>query len=82
MCYVKSVQVDQTALDPLVLVDALAAIMGHEEKELCKPGYVAMGLMLETANSILGSKEKVIHLPETAKESTNSICVSRLAVSL
>ena len=26
-----------TGMDGLVLVDALASIMGHEEKELCKP---------------------------------------------
>ena len=28
--------------DPLVLIDALAVIMGHEEKELCKPGHLAL----------------------------------------
>lgn len=33
---------EQIALDPLVLIDALAVIMGHEEKELCKPGHVGM----------------------------------------
>ena len=27
-----------SGMDPLVLIDALAVIMGHEEKELCKPG--------------------------------------------
>lgn len=50
---------EQVALDPLVLIDALAVIMGHEEKELCKPGHVALVLIIETATSLLGSKEMV-----------------------
>ena len=33
--------------------------MGHEEKELCKPGNMALVLILDTASTILGSKEKV-----------------------
>lgn len=32
----------QIDLDPLVLVDALAVIMGHEERELCKPGHIGL----------------------------------------
>lgn len=66
-------------LDPQVLVDALAAIMGHEEKELCKPGYVAMGLMLETAATILGGKEKACQLPlmEYLSEKMCSLCYER-----
>lgn len=48
------------ALDPLVLIDALTVIMGHEEKELCKPGDLALVLMLETATTLLGSKEMVM----------------------
>lgn len=72
-------QVDQVALDPLILVDALAAIMGHEEKELCKPGYVAMNFMLETASSILGSKEKACSLPimEYLSERMCALCYER-----
>ncbi|XP_052871771.1 transcription-associated protein 1 isoform X2 [Anopheles cruzii] len=50
-------------MDPLVLIDALAEIMGHEEKELCKPGTLAMGLILETATNIMGSKERACRLP-------------------
>ena len=46
-------------MDPQVLIDALAVIMGHEEKELCKPGHLALVLIHETASTILGSKEKV-----------------------
>ena len=42
-----------------MLIDALAVIMGHEEKELCKPGHLALVLILDTANAILGSKDRV-----------------------
>lgn len=46
-------------MDALVLVDALAVIMGHEEKELCKPGRLALCVILQTATTILGTKERV-----------------------
>ena len=46
-------------MDTQILIDALAVIMGHEEKELCKPGNLALVLILDTASTILGSKEKV-----------------------
>lgn len=46
-------------MDAMVLLDALAVIMGHEEKELCKPGRLALVLILQTAFNILGSKERV-----------------------
>ena len=50
-------------MDGLVLVDALASIMGHEEKELCKPGHLAMVLVLDTATTITGSRERACRLP-------------------
>ena len=46
-------------MDPQVLVDALAVIMGHEEKELCKPGNLALMLILDIATTFLGSRERV-----------------------
>ena len=46
-------------MDTQILIDALAVIMGHEEKELCKPGNLALVLILDTATTILGSKERV-----------------------
>lgn len=49
----------QVTLDPLVLVDALAIIMGHEERELCKPGHLGLVLIVDTASTLLGSKEMV-----------------------
>jgi len=46
-------------VDAHVLVDALAYVIGSEEKEFCTPCIVALALVLKTAVSILGSKEKV-----------------------
>lgn len=65
--------------DPLVLIDALAVIMGHEEKELCKPGHLALVLILETATNILGSKERACQLPlmEYLAERMCSLCYER-----
>ncbi|XP_058465654.1 transcription-associated protein 1 isoform X1 [Malaya genurostris] len=68
-----------TGLDPLVLIDALAAIMGHEEKELCKPGNLAMVLILETATNIMGSKERACRLPmmQYLAEKMAALCYER-----
>lgn len=51
------------SLDPLVLIDALSAIMGHEEKELCKAANFAMVLILKTATDVMGTKERACRLP-------------------
>ena len=66
-------------MDPLVLVDALATIMGHEEKELCKPGHLALVLMLDTATTVVGSKERACKLPlmEYLAERMCSLCYDR-----
>ncbi|XP_055697058.1 transcription-associated protein 1 isoform X2 [Phlebotomus papatasi] len=66
-------------LDPLVLIDALAAIMGHEEKELCKPGRFAMVLILQTATSIMGTKERACRLPmmQYLAEQMCNLCYER-----
>ncbi|XP_044261128.1 transcription-associated protein 1 [Tribolium madens] len=70
---------EQVALDPLVLVDALAVIMGHEEKELCKPGHVGLVLILDTASTLLGSKEMACRLPliEYLSEKMCALCYER-----
>ncbi|XP_045469394.1 transcription-associated protein 1 isoform X2 [Harmonia axyridis] len=70
---------EQVALDPLVLIDALAVIMGHEEKELCKPGHVGMVLIVDTASTLLGSKEMACKLPmiEYMAEKMCSLCYER-----
>lgn len=68
-----------SGMDPLVLIDAMAVIMGHEEKELCKPGHLAMVLILDTATNILGSKERACRLPimETLAEKMCNLCYER-----
>ncbi|XP_012223234.1 transformation/transcription domain-associated protein isoform X2 [Linepithema humile] len=65
--------------DPLVLIDALAVIMGHDERELYKAGYLALVLILETATNILGSKERACQLPfmEYLAEKMYSLCYER-----
>ena len=62
-----------------MLVDALAVIMGHEEKELCKPGEYAFCIMINTATLILGSKETACQLPliEYLAERMCSLCYER-----
>ncbi|KAK7066693.1 hypothetical protein SK128_022508, partial [Halocaridina rubra] len=66
-------------MDPLVLIDALAVIMGHEEKELCKPGHLALVLIMEAATNILGSKERACQLPlmEYLVEKMCGLCYER-----
>ena len=66
-------------MDPLVLIDALAVIMGHEEKELCKPGHLAMVIILDTATNILGSKERACRLPlmEYLADQMCNLCYER-----
>ncbi|XP_066597811.1 transformation/transcription domain-associated protein isoform X1 [Prorops nasuta] len=69
-------------LDSLVLIDALATVMGHEEKELCKSGqsaHLALVLILETATQILGTKERACQLPfmEYLAERMCSLCYER-----
>lgn len=68
-----------SGLDPLVLIDALTEIMGHEEKELCKPGNLAMVLILETATNIMGSKERACRLPmmQYLAEKMAALCYER-----
>lgn len=72
-------QVACSGMDPLVIVDALVTIMGHEEKELCKPGHLAIVLILETSNKLLGSKERACQLPlmEYLCEKMVSLCYER-----
>ncbi|XP_041986434.1 transcription-associated protein 1 isoform X2 [Aricia agestis] len=66
-------------LDALVIVDAIAVVMGHEEKELCKPGHLALVLMIETAATVLNSKERACRLPlmEYLAERMSALCYER-----
>ncbi|KAI1279601.1 Transformation/transcription domain-associated protein [Halotydeus destructor] len=67
------------AMDSLVLVDAVAAVMGYEEKELCKPGHLALIVILDTASNALGSRERACQLPltEYLVERMCSLCYDR-----
>ncbi|CAH1997935.1 unnamed protein product [Acanthoscelides obtectus] len=69
----------QVTLDPLVLVDALAIIMGHEERELCKPGHLGLVLIVDTASTLLGSREMACRLPliEYLSEKMCALCYER-----
>ena len=52
-----------SSISYLFFPDALATVMGDEEKELCKPAQIALVLILETATCIMGSKERACQLP-------------------
>ncbi|KAB7505950.1 Transformation/transcription domain-associated protein [Armadillidium nasatum] len=66
-------------MDPLVLIDSVAMIMGHEERELCKPGHLALMLIINAAADILGSKERASQLPimEYIVEKMCNLCYDR-----
>lgn len=66
-------------MDCYVLIDALAIIMGHEEKELCKPGHLALVLIMDIASTLLGSKERACQLPlfDYLVEKMCSLCYDR-----
>ena len=74
----KSHQIN-SGLDPLVLIDALSVIMGHEEKELSKPGKLAMVLILQTATNVMGSKERACRLPimQHLADKMSALCYER-----
>lgn len=66
-------------IDPMVLVDALAVGMGHEEKELCKPGQLCIGIIIDTCTIVLGSKERACRLPliQYLAEKMTALCYER-----
>lgn len=68
-----------SGMDPLVIIDAVAAIMGHEEKELCKPGHLALMFIIDTASSVLKSRERACALPlcEYLVEKMCALCYER-----
>ncbi|XP_077870553.1 transformation/transcription domain-associated protein [Saccoglossus kowalevskii] len=69
----------QQGMDPHVLVEAIAACMAHEEKELCKTGQLAMSLMIETATAITGSRARACRMPlfEYVVEKMCACCYQR-----
>jgi transformation/transcription domain-associated protein len=52
----------QDVLDVYVLLDAFAACISSEEKDLCKIGQLALGMVIDTAATIVGDREKASEL--------------------
>ena len=50
-------------IDVYVLLDAITKCMSSEEKELCKIGELALNMMIDTATTIIGDKDKAADLP-------------------
>lgn len=46
-------------MDVIVLIDALAAVMGHEKKDVSRVIVPSLILIIDTATTLLGSKERV-----------------------
>ena len=74
-------QSKMTGMDPHVLIDALAVIMGHEEKELCKPGHLALVLIKDTADTILGSQERVSYVVISKVKGVEAILMPQWYIS-
>lgn len=57
-------QVNRTVpnLDSFLLIDAIAEIYGHEDKDLCSIGNSAVALIIKMAVNIVGSKERAFRL--------------------
>uniref|UniRef100_A0A8D8QZ10 Transformation/transcription domain-associated protein n=1 Tax=Cacopsylla melanoneura TaxID=428564 RepID=A0A8D8QZ10_9HEMI len=53
----------ENKMDPLVLIDALSFIFSHEDKEFCKPGYLVLRCILDTATTLCGSQHVASTLP-------------------
>ncbi|GFR25610.1 hypothetical protein TNCT_594364 [Trichonephila clavata] len=83
--FVNSRQVKHQGMDPLVLVDAIAAVMGHEEKELWYHSSLMllprsiMLIILETATIVHNSKRRACSLPllEYLAEKMCALCYDR-----
>lgn len=72
-------QLNLKGMDPLVLIDALAFIMGHEDKDLCKIGSTVLKSIMVTAVTVLGSIQRACQLPfmEYLAERMCSLCYER-----
>ena len=72
-------QPSQDVMDVYIILDAITKCMGSEEKELCKISELALGVIIETATTITGDKEKASELAlfEVAGEKLCSLCYER-----
>ena len=66
-------------IDVYVLLDAIAKCMSSEEKELCKIGELALNMMIETATTTVGDRDKAADLPifEVVADKLCSCCYER-----
>ena len=46
-------------IDVHVMLDAIVKCVSSDEKELCKIGSMTLALIIDTATTIVGDKEKV-----------------------
>lgn len=49
--------------DPLIIINALADIMGSEDKDVCMFGQTVLTLIVKTSTCIMGTKERACKLP-------------------
>ncbi|KAG1661730.1 Transformation/transcription domain-associated protein [Nymphon striatum] len=66
-------------MDVLTVIDAIAMIMGHENKDYLQPANLALVQMYETATLVLGSLERACRLPiwEYMAEKMCSLCYDK-----
>ena len=66
-------------MDPLVLIDALAVVLGQEDKELSKAGFMMLRIIIDFSVSMVGSRERACQLPlfEYMLERFCSLCYER-----
>ena len=60
--YVRATHRAQDVMDVYVLFDAITACISSDEKELCKIGQLALGMVIDTAATIVGDREKASEL--------------------
>ncbi|KAL5497639.1 hypothetical protein EMCRGX_G014148 [Ephydatia muelleri] len=56
-------QPSQDMIDVHVMLDAIVKCVSSDEKELCKIGAMTLALIIDTATTIVGDKEKASELP-------------------
>ena len=69
----------QDIMDVYVLFDAITTCIASEEKELCKIGQLALGMVIDTAATIIGEREKASELLlfEVVADKVCSCCYER-----
>jgi len=69
----------QDVMDVYVLLDAITKCMSSEEKELCRMGEVTLSMVIETACTIVGERERASELPlfEFAADKLSGCCYER-----